>query len=165
MRWVRFAVLIVVAAILQISLIDIIAVTTAEIKPDLLLILLVFFAIYSNPTDAIITSFATGFVADLVGSAMGPQMISFGIFGTLLAELNRVISIRTIPYQALAIFVTGIMTAATAWFLMFLKAEPTVLNVYVELLWKPLYSAIAGPFLFLPVAWLMRIRRRRRRRY
>ncbi|MCJ7675426.1 MAG: rod shape-determining protein MreD, partial [Sedimentisphaerales bacterium] len=64
MRWFRFAVVIVVATVLQTSLVDVIAVTTADINPDLLLILLLFFAIHGDRTEAVITAFAAGFAAD-----------------------------------------------------------------------------------------------------
>jgi len=165
MRWFRFAVVIVVATVLQKSLVDLIAVTTADIKPDLLLILLVFFAIHCEPTEAVITAFATGFAADIIGSTMGPQIISFGVFGTLLADLHRVIALRKKFYQALGIFVTGFLTSALAFLLTFLAAEPVAANVYTKLFWTPLYSAILGPFLFLPLNWLMRMKRPRGRRY
>lgn len=161
MRWFRFAVLVLFVTVLQTSLVDIITVTTADIKPDLLLILLVFFATYCKGTEAIITSFAIGFAADIIGSAMGPQTISFGLFGTLLADLHRIIAIRKLPYQSLVIFITGFLTAALAYFLTFLKAEPAVSNTYAKLLWTPLYSAVLGPFLFLPAGWWMRIKKRR----
>ncbi len=157
MRWVRFAVLIVVAAVLQASLADVVAIK--NIKPDFLLILVVFFAIYCNTFDAIITSFAIGFAADLsIGTAMGPQMISLGLIGTLLANLRRIITIGKMPYQSLAIFATGIVSGLLAVFLSYLKKHPPTENVYTILLWTSLYSAIIGPFLFLPTAWLMRIK-------
>ena len=103
MRWFRFAFLILIATILQTSLIDIIAVTAADIRPNLLLILLVFFAVHCKSSDAIITSFTIGLAADIISPAMGPQIISFGLFGTLLTELHQTIVIRTKPYQSLAI--------------------------------------------------------------
>jgi len=159
MRWFRFAVLIIIATVLQAGLVDIIALTI--IKPDLLLILLVFFAIYSNTSEAIITSFTIGFAADLIGPVMGPQIISFGLFGTSLAYLHRVIAIRKMPYQSLAIAGTGILTATLALFLTFLKGEPTATNTFTVLLGTSLYSAIIGPFLFLPSAWWMRIKTHR----
>ena len=81
MRWVRVAAFILFATMGQESLIKIIAIS--NIKPDLLLISLVFFAIYSNMTEAIVISFVIGFAADLIGSSMGPGIISFGSFGTL----------------------------------------------------------------------------------
>lgn len=130
-------------------------------KPDLLVVLLVFFAIYYNTSDAIISSFTIGFAADIVGSPMpmGPQMISFGLFGTLLAYLRRVIAIKRMPFQALAIFVTSILTGALTYLLAYItKGEPVAANIYAVVFVTSLYSSIVGPFLFLPLAWWMRIK-------
>jgi rod shape-determining protein MreD len=165
MRWPRFVVLVLIATILQTSLIDIITVTTVNIRPDLLLILLVFFAINYDPIEVVIASFSLGFAADLIGPTMGPQTISFGLLGTLLADLHRVMAIRKTHHQVIAIFIIGFLTAVLAFILTFLKAEPTAANTYTELFFKPLYSAIVGPFLFLPVAWWMRIKKRKTRRF
>ena len=158
MRWFRFAVLILLATLLQASFF-----TDWNIKPDLLLILLVFFAVYCNTSEAIITSFTIGFAADLIGRTMGPQMISFGLFGTALAYLHRVIAIRKMTYQFLAIFITALLAGCLAHFLDFLKLtfledEPTTLNINAVVFWTALYSSLAGPFLFLPSAWWMRIK-------
>ncbi|MBA7620593.1 hypothetical protein ES703_27945 [subsurface metagenome] len=165
MRWFRFAVFILTVTVLQASLLDIIAVTGLNIKPDLLLILLVFFAIYSNTTDAIITSFTIGFAADIIGPPMGPQIISFGLFGTALAYLHQVIAIRKMAYQAAAIFITGFSAGALVLFLTYLKGQPTGSNIYAVLLGTSLYSSLVGPFLFLPSVWLMRIKTHRSSRY
>ena len=104
MRWFRFAVLVLLASLLQTGLVGAMAILRADFKPDLLLILLVFFALRCNSTDAIIASFAIGFAADLsnpiAGRLMGPRIISFGLFGTLLSDLNSTISPRRVIYQA-----------------------------------------------------------------
>jgi rod shape-determining protein MreD len=165
MSWFRFAVLIIVATILQAGLTDICAVTTAKVKPDLLLVLLVFFAVNFTNTEAVITSFTIGFAADIISPTMGPQIISFGLFGTLLSDLHGIIDTRKWPYQSFAIFAVGFLTAALAYLLVFLKAEPIPSNVYTKLFWIPLYSAIIGPFLFLPAGLWMRTQRRRIRRF
>jgi rod shape-determining protein MreD len=157
MRWARFTIFILIAAILQAGLVDMIAITAAHIKPDLLLILLVFFAIYSNTTEAVITSFALGFAGDLISSAMGTHMISYCLFGTLLAYLHRVLAVRTMPYQALTIFVMGFLTSSLIHFLTFLKGQSCPYSLSAALFVVPLYSAVIGPFLFLPCAWCMRI--------
>ena len=164
MRWSRFAVLVIVATLLQTSLVDVVRWRQTDIKPDLLLILLVFFATHGNRTDVVITSFTIGFAADLIGPTMGlmgPQIISFGLFGTLLSDLNGVVSIRRMPYQAGAILIMGSLTALLSYLLTCLRAEHVAANLPTELFWQPLYSAILGPFLFLPVAWAMRMNRRR----
>jgi len=156
MRWFRFALLILAVTVLQKGLL-----ARWSSKPDLLVILLVFFAIYYSTSDAIISSFTIGFAADLVGSPMpmGPQMISFGLFGTLLAYLHRVIAIKRMPYQALAIFATSALTGTMTYLLAYLtKGESVGANIYAVVFLTSLYSSIVGPFLFLPIAWWMRIK-------
>jgi rod shape-determining protein MreD len=152
MRWFRFAVLILAGTILQKGVFE-----RLHTRPDLLLILLVFFAVYCSTSDAIITSFAIGFAADLIGSPMpmGSHMIGFGVFGTLLAYLNRVIAIRRMPHQALAIFAVGLLAGATACLL---ARESASTSLYSGLLRTALCSAVVGPFLMAPVAWCMHIK-------
>lgn len=162
MRWFRFAVLILAVTILQKG-----ALARFNTKPDLLLVLVVFFAIYCSTSEAIITSFAIGFAADLIGSPipMGPHMLSFGICGTALAYLNRVIAVRKMPHQALAIFVTTLLAGALTHLLaVLIKSEPVSPNIYGALFWTSVSSAIVGPFLFLPAAWWMGIKIHRFRR-
>ena len=162
MRWFRFAVLILAVSLLQTGLVRVIAIPPrSDIKPDLLLILLVFFALRSNATDAIIASFAIGFAADLsnpiVSRLMGPRVVSFGLFGTLLSDLNSTISLRRLVYQAMTIFLMGGLTTGLGYLLTLLRGETVTTNVAAGLFWQPLYSAILGPFLFLPVGWWMRM--------
>jgi rod shape-determining protein MreD len=161
MRWLRFAVLILAVTVLQKGLL-----ARWSSKPDLLIILLVFFAIYCNTSEAIISSFTIGFAADLIGSPMpmGPQMISFSLFGTLLAYLNRVIAIKRMPFQALAIFVTSVLAGFLTHLLAYITGEPIPSNIYTVVLVTSVYSSIVGPFLFLPLAWWMRIKVNRYRR-
>jgi len=162
MHWLRFTVFISLVTVLQAGMLDIIAITPLNIKPDLLLILLVFFAICCNTSEAIISSFTIGFAADIsIGSAMGPQIISFGLFGTALAYLHRVITIRKMPYQSLAIFITGFLVGTLAHFLTLLKGQPTQSNLYTVIFGTSLYSSLVGPFLFLPSAWWMRMKTHR----
>ncbi len=156
MRWFRFALLILAVTVIQKGLL-----ARWSSKPDLLIILLVFFAIYYNTSEAIISSFTIGFAADLVGSPMpmGPQMISFGLFGTLLAYLNRVIAMKRMPYQVLAIFAISVLTGILIHLLAYIvKREPVAANIYAVVFITSLYSGIVGPFLFLPAAWWMRIK-------
>ncbi len=156
MRWYRFVVLVIIAALLQAGFL-----ARLSVKPDLLIILLVFFAVYCKTTDAIISSFVLGFAADIIGFTMGPQIISFGIFGTALAYLRRFISIGKRPYQSLAILVVGFLSHCLAHLLTFLKGQPVPQNIYTLLLGTAIFSAAVGPFLFLPFCWWMRIKTRR----
>jgi rod shape-determining protein MreD len=160
MQRFRFAVLILAATMLQASVVE-----GLNIKPDLLLILMVFFSIYCNQREAITTSFVIGFAADIIGAAMGARIIGFGLFGTLLSYLHGFISIEKMPHQSLVIFISGLLTGATAHFLTHLKGQPTGADTYTAIFWTSVYSSIVGPFLFLPTAWWMRIRTHRSSRH
>jgi len=161
MRWFRFAVLVLVASLLQTGLVRVIEVLRPGIKPDLLLILLVFFALHAGSREAIVASFVIGFAADLsnpvVSRLMGPRMISFGLFGTLLADLNSTLSVRRLLHQAVTIFLMGCLTAGLSWLLAFLRTDGITVNAAATFLWQPLYSAVIGPFLFLPLSWWMKL--------
>ena len=156
MRWYRFSILLLAATLIQASLIDVISLTT--IKLDLLLILLVFFSVYCEIKEVMIASFFIGFAADLIGPVMGPHMISFTVFGTLLAYLHRIISIRRMPYQSLVIALVGVLGGTLVLIFTVFRGEPSSGSFYTILIGTSLYSAIVGPFLFLPTAWWMRIK-------
>lgn len=160
MRWFRFVVLIMVVAILQAGLL-----AHWDIKPDLLVILLVFFAIYCKTKEGIITSFLIGFAADIIGPVMGPQIISFGLWGTALSYLHRVITIKKRLYQGVAIFITCFLAGYLSNLLNLLKGQSIPLHIHRILLNTSVFSAVLGPFLFLPVAWWMRIKINRLKRY
>ncbi len=167
MHWFRFAVLVLVASVLQASLMGALSIIRPDVKPDLLLILLVFFAVRNKPTHAVICSFIIGFAADLTSPAvglMGPRIISFGVFGTLLSDLQGIISTRRGIYQAATIFLVGALTAGLSYLLTLLRAETTEVSLAAQVFWQPLYSAILGPFLSLPMAWWMRMNRKNRGR-
>lgn len=168
MRWFRFAVLVLIASILQTGLVDVIALRS-DVKPDLLLILLVFFAVRSEPVDAVIASFAIGFAADLsnpaVSRLMGPRILSFGLFGALLSDLSNTISPRRIVHEGVTIFLMGFLTAALSSFLTWLRAKMAAPDLGLALLWQPLYSAVLGPFLFFPMGWWMHMYGKGRRGY
>ena len=157
MRWFRFGVLVCLATVLQAGFLS-----NFNTKPDLLIITLVFFAIYFSTTEAIISSFIIGFAADLIGPSMGSQMLSFGILGTILAYLNRVVALRKIPYQVLSIFIMTILAGILSNFLNSLKGIGII--EYGIIIKTTIFSAIAGPFVFIPSAWWMRINLKRYRK-
>jgi len=167
MRWFRFAVLVLAASLLQATLMDVLRIG-GGVKPDLLLILLVFFGSRCNSTDGVITSFAIGFIADLIapiGGVMGPRILSFGLFGTLLPDVQRVFSLRRPLYQGGAIFFIGVLTAVLSYLLASLRIEGGRISLLILFLWQPLYSGILGPLFSLPVGWWMHMNRKSRNPY
>lgn len=160
MKWLRVAFLVCIVAVLQAGIVNAIAVTSLNIKPDLLLVLMVFFAIFSTSRDAIITSFAIGFAADVIstGLPMGPRTISFGLIGTLLVHIHSVLALRKIFPQAVAVLFSGMLAGSISNFLISLVSHAVISNSYAVVLGTSLYSSIVSPFLLLPSAWLMRIK-------
>lgn len=156
MQWFRFVILILVLTLLQAGAVEALAVGSVSI--NLLLIGLVFFSIYCNTTDAIVTSFVIGFCADLVGPTMGVYTLSFGIWGSALAYLHRVIAVRQMSYQAIVIILMGLLSLGTCWLLSSLRGDAAAKNVFKFIVGTSIYSGLVGPFLFLPIAWWMRIK-------
>jgi rod shape-determining protein MreD len=154
MRWLRFALLVCLASVLQAGFLS-----NLSIKLDLMLILVVFFATHISTSEAMITSFILGFAADLsgFGQTMGPQMLSFGLVGTAIAFLHRIIAIKNKFYQAVAIFFVTVLAGFLTGLLNYIKHQPVPQHLYKSVLYTALFSGLIGPFLFIPVAWWMRI--------
>jgi rod shape-determining protein MreD len=143
MKWLRFTFLIIIVAVLQISTVmNLLELTDLRIRPNILLVLLVYFAIHCDSYDAVITSFALGFAADITGAVIGPHFISYGIIGTALAHLRKAILLKNTRQQALTIFITGILTEVVALMLTGLKASGLAKTGIFEIIAVAVYSAV-----------------------
>ncbi|MCF7974227.1 MAG: rod shape-determining protein MreD [Phycisphaerae bacterium] len=150
MHWIRFMILILIAAIVQSSLVSVLALTEAQIKPNLLLILMVFFAIHCPAQEAILSAFIIGLFADLIGAGMGPLLLAYGVIGSLLSEVRHVMVLRHIPQQMIAVFAAGGLCGLVALVLFRIKGCPVPIDMAHLVLWQPLYSAVlAGPFFWI----------------
>ncbi|OHB56907.1 MAG: rod shape-determining protein MreD [Planctomycetes bacterium RBG_13_44_8b] len=144
MKWPRFAFLVVLVAVLQASAVmNLVSLTNMRIKPDILLLLLVYFAVSCDSFDAIITSFSLGFAADITGMVLGPHIISYGLVGMLLAHIRKVILLKDTRQQALTILVTGVVTEVIALMLTYLKAPELARTGLFEVFAVAAYSAIS----------------------
>ena len=143
MKWLRFTFVIIFVAVLQTSVVmNLLSLTDLRIKPNILLILLVYFAIRCDSYDAVITSFALGFAADIAGAVIGPHFISYGIIGTALAHVRKAILLKSTRQQAMTIFITGILIEAVALMLIGLKAPGLAKTGAFEIIAVAVYSAI-----------------------
>ena len=140
------------------NVLNTISVTSLQIKPDLLLITLVFFSINIATTDAVAASFAIGFAADIAGGTMGPCMITFGVIGSFISQLQRVVVMKRMIHQAAAIFVIALVAGGMVQLLSSFKTDESVSNVCRMILGGAAYSAVAGPlvwmFLSTMASWL-----------
>ena len=150
MRWIRFFVFLPLATLLNAgNILNVISVSSLNIKPDLLLITLVFFAINIATTDAIVASFAIGFAADISGGTMGPCMITFGILGSFISQLQRVVVMKRMVHQATAIFVIALVAGGMVQLLSSFKTDEPMSNVCRMVLGGAAYSALAAPLVWM----------------
>jgi rod shape-determining protein MreD len=152
MKWWRITILIIFVAVLQTSAaMDLLSLTSLQIKPNILLILLIYFAVYCDVYDAVIISFALGLAADITGMVLGPHIISYGVIGTAAAHIRKVILLKNTRQQAAAIFVTGILTEIVVLILTRLKAPELATAGALEIFAVGVYSAILWFLIKWPV--------------
>jgi rod shape-determining protein MreD len=143
MKWWRFTFVIILVAVVHSSAaMNLLSLTDLRIKPDILLILLVYFAVYCDVYDAVIISFSLGFAADITSMVLGPHIISYGLIGTAAAHIRMVILLKSTRQQAAAIFITGILTEIVVLILTRLKAPELTSTGALEIFAAAAYSAI-----------------------
>lgn len=120
-----------------------------HIRPDLLLVMLVFISVNASTSNAIVASFMIGFAADISGAAMGPYTIAFGLFGSFISQLQKVIEMKKIIHQAMGIFVVAMLTGLTAQLLLYFKMDDPVSNYFGMVIGTAIYSACVGPVMWL----------------
>ncbi|HPY76434.1 MAG TPA: rod shape-determining protein MreD [Anaerohalosphaeraceae bacterium] len=148
MRWFLFILIILTAAILEAgNLLNLIAFGQGQIRPSVLIILLVYFSLRAAPEQAIIASFAIGLTADLAGPVMGPNTVCLGLAGSLLAQTQGFLSVRRPAFQALIVFLTALLSITASHWLAVLKTSSANLAFSIQIS-NALYSAAAAPVLW-----------------
>jgi rod shape-determining protein MreD len=144
MHPIRLALVILMAAVLQVALNNLL---NFAFRPDLLVILLIFLVANTDGNWPIIVAFAVGFAADLISLPIGPHMIAFGVAGSLLALARRSMTFDNPIFVALTILVFCVVAGAFAQLLIsFRQQNPP--GAYISLLWTGLASAVIGPYLY-----------------
>lgn len=152
MRWIFFYIVLLLVTLANAStLLDATAIGALNTKPDLLLIILVFFAINCETSDAIICSFAIGFAADISSSSMtmGPCIISYGILGSALSFLRRSVIMDKFIYQIFCIFIVGLVGGMMVEGMIYSKLDGYTANSVTAVAMSALYSALVGPVIWI----------------
>lgn len=153
MRWIRFFILLILLTLLNIcSLMDMIEYGRLDIKPDFLLILLVFISINSSANDTLIAAFAIGFAADISGATMGPATLIFGLAGGIISLIRQVVVMKRMIHQGLAVFIIGVTAGLFVQLLTLFKTGQAV--VWTSIFGTSLYSAVAAPFVWIVLSIL-----------
>lgn len=148
MRWVRFAILLLLVAFVQGGKLPDFVALKIGAKPDFLLILLVFFALHCYGYEAVITSFAIGFAADIASGSLGPYLISFGLCGATLGNLRQFIAIRRTLHVIAAVAATALVAGLLTQLLTFFEGQSCPSGWFSLLLGMAIYSGLVAPYLF-----------------
>ena len=150
MRLVRFLIILLIATIVNSgNLLSTISVSSFNVRPDLLLVLLVFFTSNTNMSEAMTASFAIGFAADISGTVMGPYTISYLLVGSLICQMRKVLLTKRMVYQGIAICMAGLMSGVLAQMLIFFKTGQSIWQTYIVLMGTAIYSGLLGPVLWV----------------
>lgn len=168
MKWAPFILLLFVAMILQGgNWLNFICIGSCNAKPDLLLILLAFYAVSAESYRAVIAAFIIGFASDVVSLPMGPDMISYLFIGLLLSSARNLLLFNNMILQCILIFIVSALTYLFTEALTLL-AEPSIAfgSCFLSKLFiGSLYSAVVGAFICQGLLWIHRslgVRHRRR---
>ncbi|MBW8015700.1 MAG: rod shape-determining protein MreD [Planctomycetes bacterium] len=152
MRWIPFIIVLAVFMLVaSSSVLDFISFGDYNIKPELMLIVMVFFAINCETSEAMACSFAIGLAADISSSSMvmGPHTVSFGIIGTAISFLRGQVIMKRLIFQAICIFVSGLLAGTMAEAMIYRKLSGQTLNSFAVIVMTTLYSALIGPLIWL----------------
>lgn len=129
-------------------MLNLIAVGNWHIRPAVLIVLLVFFAMNCRTREALFASFIIGLAMDMTGTLMGPHLISYFLVGGLLNQLSDHFPTRRVFHQAMLILVVYLCAEIPAYWLTMLKTGERQESIYQLFLFTALYSACAGPFVW-----------------
>ncbi len=151
MKWPTFLLILLLLTLLNAgNLIGIAAVSDLQIRPDLLLIALVFFACNRSTSEAMFTSFLIGLAADVSCESwvLGPHTLTFLVFGTMVSLVRRVVVIHRFIFQALTVLLVGLLANTAVHLLTYLKTDQRSSNVLWAICGSAIYSAVVGPILW-----------------
>lgn len=120
-----------------------------NIKPDFLVVLMVFFSLRMPSVPAIISSFVLGFGSDLVLLPMGPFMIAYTIAGSLISPLRKTPIAISYIAQSFLVFVSTLLLLGGANLIKFIANYEIPSDLVFRISMISLYSAIISPFVFV----------------
>lgn len=147
-HFIFFVIILVLSLILQ-SYLDILAI--AGVKPDLLLILTIYFSFKEGAFRGQIIGFVAGLLQDAISITnvpLGWQAMPKAIAGYLIGKYGNSIRGESLFSMGILVFaisiIHGIMLLFLAWIFIRVQFEMTYKVVFPE----ALYNAILGPILF-----------------
>lgn len=149
MRWVSFTIFLILFTIVSAgNLLNYIAVGELNIKPDLLIVFMVFLATKIDARDAIIASFIIGFVSDAASTTVGPAMVAFGIIGSAFSAMKGMLIMERMRYQFFMIFFVSVVVLSIIETLTFLKTGSCSPRLFSTIFGTALYTSVVAPLIW-----------------
>ncbi|MFQ5430032.1 MAG: rod shape-determining protein MreD [Phycisphaerae bacterium] len=162
MRWIAFAILLYLITVLQTSAVPFLAVHT--VRPDLMVILAVHYALLAPAADAMLACWCIGLVIDLAGmsyaqhSNVGVNALALGLLGLFIVKV-RELTFRESPVTQLAfalIVKLALALLVGLHMLYVLDAWDRFGEVLTTAIWSAVYTAVLAPY----AHWVLRRFRR-----
>ena len=123
------------------------------IRPDLLVVLVVYWALALGAVPGTISGFVVGLVADAeLGRGLGPQAGVYALAGYLIGRAGRGLVRDNFLPQALLLFLTALLAGMVRTFQSGGEGDVLFGIALLRLLAQALYTALVGPVLY----WLLR---------
>ena len=149
MRWISFIITLLIFTVVGSgNLMNYISLGELNIKPQLLIILLIFLTSHVNSRDATMLCFTIGFFADISSATVGPAMVAFGLWGYLFATIKEMLVLNRMRYQALILFLFSAISMATIEALTFFKTGQSSPKIFYSIILSSLYTALVGPIIW-----------------
>ncbi|MBN2563254.1 MAG: rod shape-determining protein MreD [Phycisphaerae bacterium] len=152
MHWIAFVILLLVVTVLQESVAPFIAVHT--IRPDLMVILAVHYALAARTYDALLACWFIGLVIDLTSSsfAVGPNVglyaLSFGLVGLVIVRLRDLTFRESIVTQLFFTFAAKVIVSLLAgvYMLYVVHAPSRFGEILLTGIYAAVYTAVLAPY-------------------
>ena len=158
MRWIAFIILVYVATVFQTTIAPFIAIH--GVRPDVLIIVAVYYALMATRYDAFIAAWAIGMMVDLTSlgfrtySNVGVCAVAYSIAAMMMVGLREYTFRDTPVAQVLYCFGAKVFVSAVAIVHMTVVADQRVaLGELIALaLWEASYTAVLAPY----ACWILR---------
>lgn len=148
MQFIFFCIFFFLGIILQGgNILNFIELGELNIKPDVLIILLVFFALRVDDITAIIVSFLLGFAADLIILPLGPFVIAYVLAGYAVSSIKKSAIVNSIISQSFLVFLTVLTIFFAASAIKFIANKDISSHLVFRAFATALYSALIAPFM------------------
>lgn len=158
MRWIPLVVILYGAAVLQTTVVPLIEIN--GIRPDLLVVIAVFYALYAPRYDAMLTCWCVGLLMDLTSvsfqthSNVGVHALAMGLVGILVVAL-RDYTVQDSPLTQMLYCLAArllIVAIAVTHLVIVLDVDSVWRRFLAIGIWEAIYTGLLAPYAF----WLLR---------